>query len=88
MEPEPEKSTAVPPMEIDLVLCPCTAFDERGSRLGMGRGYYDRYLKYCEASFIAAAAFDGQRADAIPEEEWDVPVRVVFTESGRHDAVR
>ena len=34
----------VPVAEIDAFLCPGLAFDERGGRLGRGRGFYDRLL--------------------------------------------
>ena len=33
--------------QLDLVLVPCTAFDAGCYRVGMGKGYYDRYLPYC-----------------------------------------
>lgn len=42
-----EKSELVLPEKIDLVICPCTVFDEEGSRMGMGAGYYDRFLPLC-----------------------------------------
>lgn len=31
--------------EIDAFICPGLAFDERGGRLGRGRGFYDRMLE-------------------------------------------
>lgn len=44
-EPVREKSTEVAPQDIDLIVCPCTAFDEEGGRMGMGAGFYDRYIE-------------------------------------------
>ena len=32
---------------IDLVLVPLLAFDERGFRVGYGKGFYDRFLSRC-----------------------------------------
>ena len=81
-EPDPARSQEIDPAEIDLVLCPCTAFDDRFSRLGMGGGYYDRFLPLCENAFTAAVAFEAQRAGTIPIMSWDRPVDAVVTEDG------
>lgn len=39
-----EELADTPTVEIDAFLCPGLAFDERGGRLGRGRGFYDRLL--------------------------------------------
>lgn len=80
MEPAPERSAAVSPEEIDLVICPCSAFDARGTRLGMGAGFYDRYLPDCSRAVIAAAAFSDQQVSGIPPQPWDIPMQLIFTE--------
>lgn len=36
--PVPSRSHVLPPDQLELVLCPCTAFDRQGHRLGMGGG--------------------------------------------------
>ena len=84
MEPVREKSAEIPPEEIDLVICPCTVFDEDCGRMGMGAGFYDRYLAKCVNAHIAAVAFDVQKADSIPMEPWDKPMEIVFTEAGTY----
>ena len=38
------RSEILLPEALDLVLVPCTAFDADCFRVGMGKGYYDRYL--------------------------------------------
>ncbi len=80
-EPVREKSSLVLPEEFDLILCPCSVFDEKCNRMGMGAGFYDRYLTKCrEDACIAAVAFEVQKAAKIPMDPWDQPMDMVFTE--------
>ena len=78
-EPVHALSEEVPPEEIDMVICPCTAFDGAGRRMGMGVGYYDRYLPQCRNAVIAAVAFDEQRSANVPAQAWDISMQLVFT---------
>ena len=80
-ESDPAKSRQVNPEELDLVICPCAAFDVYRNRLGIGAGYYDRYLKRCVNAKIAVAAFDVQKVDLIPAESWDMPAEYTFTDA-------
>ena len=81
-EPVAEKGRTVPPEEIDLVICPCVSFDGHGHRLGMGGGYYDRFLPRCVNATVVAAAFEVQRSPELPVSSRDVPMERVFTERG------
>ena len=80
MEPVMERSERIRPEDIDLIICPCTVFDENCNRMGMGGGYYDRFLPKCEKAVVAAAAFEVQKAANVPMEPWDKAVDLVFTE--------
>lgn len=80
MEPIPEKSVQVMPEDIDMVICPCTVFDEKCLRMGMGAGFYDRYLEKCTKAYVTAACFEVQKTDSVPAESWDKPMDAVFTE--------
>lgn len=79
-EPDPVCSEEVAPEEIDLVICPGAAFDRECTRLGMGGGYYDRFLPRCGKAAVILAAFEAQRADRLPREQWDIPMDRVVTE--------
>ena len=81
-EPNPAYAEEVEPEKIDLVICPCTAFDREYNRLGMGAGYYDRYLEKCENAYLVAVAFDIQEAREVPVCEYDVKMQAVITEAG------
>ena len=80
MEPKKETCPELKPEELDLVICPCTAFDEELGRMGMGAGYYDRFLELCTKAHIVAVAFECQKADSVMRQEWDKPMEKVFTE--------
>lgn len=79
-EPVREKSDLIDPADIDLVVCPCSVFDENHNRMGMGAGFYDRFLPKCTKATIVAAAFEAQKYDDIPVDPWDKPMDAVFTE--------
>lgn len=80
LEPERQSSRELKPEELDLIICPGTAFDSDCHRLGMGGGYYDRYLPKCKNAFIIMAAFEVQFADKLPFESHDYPMDIVVTE--------
>ena len=79
-EPDPEHSTLISPETLDAVIVPCVAFDTAHRRLGHGGGYYDRFLPRCTRAVKLAAAFDIQRAAAVPTDSFDVTVDAVATE--------
>ena len=44
---EPVGSEFVESEKIDLVLVPLLCFDQKGFRVGYGKGFYDKFLKVC-----------------------------------------
>ena len=56
-----ERSALLQPEQLDLVLVPCTAFDADCRRVGMGQGYYDRYLPRCTRAVKIGIALEVQR---------------------------
>lgn len=45
--PEPVDGIEVPENKLDVVFIPLLAFDEKGNRVGYGKGFYDRFLAKC-----------------------------------------
>ena len=81
--PAPKESCPVVDREeIDLILTPGLCFDSRGSRLGQGGGYYDRYLEEYEGVTIGLCREDFFQIN-LPREPLDVWVRYVLTEEGQ-----
>ena len=44
---EPVESVQIESEKIDLILVPLLCFDERGFRVGYGKGFYDKFLSKC-----------------------------------------
>ena len=42
---EPMNSPKVEPVDIDAVIVPLLGFDEKGHRVGYGKGFYDKYFE-------------------------------------------
>jgi 5-formyltetrahydrofolate cyclo-ligase len=79
-EPKPELRRPFPAEEIDLVVVPGVAFDEKCYRIGYGAGYYDRFLPRCSKALSIALAFDIQIVENAFPASWDVPVDYIITE--------
>lgn len=76
----------VMPDELDAVLVPGLAFDPRGTRIGYGKGYFDRLLKKVRPdTALIAVAFQCQMFPELPSTKLDVPVGMVVTEQQVYD---
>ena len=67
--------------EIDCVIVPGAAFDIHGNRLGLGGGYYDRFLKLVPNAKKIAPAFDFQIVKDLPVTPNDCGVDLIITPS-------
>jgi 5-formyltetrahydrofolate cyclo-ligase len=85
---EPVGGREIDVRTLDLVLTPLVAFDARGARLGVGRGYYDRrfaFLRERKRWFrpkLLGVAYALQEVARIEMRNWDVPLWGVVTEDG------
>lgn len=78
---EPLESAArIEASDIDLVLVPALAVDERGHRIGYGQGYYDRFLPTATRATRVCVAFDFQMVSEVPDMPGDRGVDVVVTD--------
>lgn len=76
------RSRILQPDELDLVLVPCTVFDADCHRVGMGKGYYDRYLPRCTNAVKIGIAFECQRVGHAAVDAHDYPLDAFVTEKG------
>ena len=54
----------------------------RGTGMGYGKGYYDRFFEGKSGCVKAGVAYELQVADQLPTEENDLPVEYLVTEKG------
>jgi 5-formyltetrahydrofolate cyclo-ligase len=78
-----QKENVITPEQLDAVLVPLVAFDQKGNRLGMGQGYYDRTFAFMNDAIkpkLIGLAYAFQEVEKIIAEEWDVPLHIVVTD--------
>ena len=77
---EPIGGAVIPPQNLDLIFVPLVAFDERGYRVGYGKGYYDRYLAHCRPAAIKVGFSFFDAVEYIEDiDEFDVPLNFCIT---------
>ena len=77
-----ERAQLLAPEQLDLVLVPCTAFDAECRRVGMGKGYYDRYLPRCTRAKKIGIAYEAQRVAHAAVDVHDQRLDAFITEGG------
>ena len=82
-EPKLDVRDVLPLSQLDVLVTPLVAFDAAGQRLGMGGGFYDRTLQNWRQHRLQPVGYahDCQQVDALPTEQWDIPLPAVITPS-------
>jgi len=84
---EPVSGPVIQATQIDIVVTPVVAFDDRKNRIGMGGGYFDRcfsFLRHRQHWLhpkLIGVAFDCQKVEKIEANPWDIRLYSVVTES-------
>ncbi|WP_306232128.1 5-formyltetrahydrofolate cyclo-ligase [Agrococcus beijingensis] len=89
--PEPTTEALAPSAldEVDLMLIPATAVGRDGSRLGGGRGFFDKTIASMrECPPVYAVVHDEELFDSVPHAAYDQPVDGVVTPTGIHPTLR
>jgi 5-formyltetrahydrofolate cyclo-ligase len=87
VEPSPwsvlQPAAAAPALSPDIVLLPLVAADRSGTRIGHGKGHYDRALAHLREGrelFTIGLAWEPQILDAaIPADPWDMKLDALAT---------
>ena len=66
--------------ENDIVIVPCLSATENGSRIGYGKGYYDRFLRdFNGVSFCPC--YEEMISDTLPIDEFDIKIKILVTQN-------
>ena len=65
--PEPIDGLEVPVSKIDVVFVPLLAFDEKGNRVGYGKGFYDKFLAECKPEILKIGLSFFESEDSISD---------------------
>lgn len=91
-EPDVSHDQCVAADQLDFVITPLVAFDEKRHRIGVGGGYYDRSFAFLipddqradsspeRPTRLVGFAFELQRVEKIVAQPWDVSLDAVATE--------
>lgn len=78
--PEPIHGKVVPNEEIDIVFVPLLGFDQKGNRVGYGKGFYDRFLSECRPDVVKIGMSFFEPIDEISDvNEFDIPLDLCIT---------
>lgn len=91
LEPNPRTNQKLAAHLLDMVFMPLVGFDEQCHRLGMGGGFYDRCFAFKQKSpkskpLLIGVAHECQKLEAIPQEDWDVPLDFVISDKEVYSA--
>lgn len=85
---EPTQGELIHSNLIDIVLVPLLVVDEKGNRVGYGKGFYDRFLSDCSAQIKKIGISYFEPVTEIDDVgEWDVPLDCLVTGYGIYNFI-
>ena len=77
---EPSDGDIIDSKHIDIVLVPLLAFDKTGSRVGFGKGYYDKFFPQCRSDVIKIGLSFFEAEEIIDDaNQYDIPLNYCVT---------
>lgn len=84
--PEPVEGVEIPAEKIEVVFIPLLVFDEKGNRIGYGKGFYDRFLSQCAPNVVKIGLSFFEAEKEIPDiTSLDVPLDYCVTPEKIYD---
>ena len=78
------QGSLISPFDLEVVFVPLVGFDDKCSRLGMGKGFYDKTFNFKSRNtlsqpLLVGLAHECQHIQKIPLENWDVRLDLIVT---------
>lgn len=73
------KDAPMPDEQFDLIIVPVLGFDKNNDRLGMGGGWYDRFLSKQKKAITIGLAYNEALIDQFPREDHDIQLDSIIT---------
>ncbi len=77
---QPSKSATIPTILFPVIIIPMVAADRHGNRIGMGGGWFDRFLVTQPQAIVIGCCYDRMVFAHIPSDNHDVPVNYICSE--------
>lgn len=82
LTPDPTRCRPVPVDSVEIAIVPGLVFDEKGARIGLGAGLYDKLIpKLPMTTRKVSLAFEDQIIQQVPKGSIDRHVDIIITES-------
>jgi len=79
IQPKQDKLAPMYSNHLDVIFVPVVAFDVRGNRIGMGGGWYDKFLAMHPESIKIGLAYDECEVPKIEPEAHDIRLDYIVT---------
>ncbi|WP_343192813.1 5-formyltetrahydrofolate cyclo-ligase [Buchnera aphidicola (Taiwanaphis decaspermi)] len=79
---EPVYKKKISYYDLNIIIVPVVAFNNKGYRLGLGGGFYDKLLSNLynkKDILLIGVAYDFQLVDYFPVFDWDIPIPIIVT---------
>ena len=77
--PEPEGGVQIQDNQIEVVFLPLLVFDEKGHRVGYGKGFYDTFLENCPNAIKIGLSFFEAETKIDDHKAYDIPMNYCIT---------
>ncbi len=74
------KDEPFPGEKYDLIIVPVLGFDKQNYRLGLGGGWYDRFLAGQKQARTIGLAYRSAKLSSLPHEQHDIALDTIITE--------